>query len=170
MEWFEMFIHWRSQFPFSRNKDPMIMRWWMKVTKYLFWSLWLCRNQVIFQDSKISPTTKAIKGTQLIFEAISVRGFDDSDLDTLMSNEKYWLKKNATSDHTINFKTYKTPFFCISLFGERFVYWQWSLVWLHFFSMVLWMVTQGRQERECLSITPMNNWNNVCMRLGEHNE
>lgn len=92
LEWNEMFIVCRFQYPIIRNSTSFFMCSWMVVTKYLCQTIWLCRNQAIFQDKRCSPENVAIKGMQLIFWVISSRGYDDSQLSYLNINENNGLE------------------------------------------------------------------------------
>lgn len=60
----------------------------------------------------------------LLFEVISSRGFDDSDVNELTSNEKEWLRISSSNSQALSSKSHVIPSFCIRLIREVFVEWQ----------------------------------------------
>lgn len=88
------------------------------------WSIWMCRNQAIFQNQQHNFETVAIKGMTLLFEVISSRGFDASDMKEMTSFEKYWLKISSSNLKAPLLRSYEPSSFCIRVKGDEYIEWQ----------------------------------------------
>ena len=94
----DLFTRWADCSPFQLSKKDLLNSAWMLLPKFIFWKLWLERNNRLFRDVESSPSRIAMKAKAFLGEALDHKP-DLWNARPLEDREASWFAGFASSAH-----------------------------------------------------------------------
>ena len=70
IELVSLFARWMSRYPGILSNSHEWRKIWQSIPKFLWWKIWLERNELIFNSKAMKPEIVATKATALLLEVV----------------------------------------------------------------------------------------------------
>ena len=76
IEHVSLFANWQSRYPRIPSTSHEWRKIWQAIPKFLWWKIWLARNDLIFNSKVTEPELVAIKAKALLLEVVGNNHID----------------------------------------------------------------------------------------------
>ena len=99
----ELMKTWANISPFNTTKKDLLKASWMWLPKFIYWKLWIERNNMIFREKSSTPARVAASIRALLGEALEAKATLTNSSD-LSSEEDKW-QAEIVLNHQARIKT-----------------------------------------------------------------